>query len=157
MTDLHSTEQTLQEGGGAERGDLRRERDHDQVVEAQLIEQPRLFIEGGQIRRAVIRVEHAARMWLEGDQHAGGTGLAGTANQRLQKSLMTTVNTVEGADRGVARSEGAPCGKAERDRRHTEKTARGWIRRVASASPHATNSPSGPSSRYRPPVTSGAR
>src|SRR5438876_3719388 len=154
--DFHSTERPLHEGGGTGRGDLRREANHDHVAEAHLVEQPGLFIEGGEIRRAVIRVEHAARMWLEGDEHAGGTGRAGTGDERLQQRLVATVNAVEGADRRVARSECAGRGKAEGDRRHAEKTARGWIRRVASASPHATNSPSGPSSRYRPGVVSGA-
>ena len=144
---FHSTEQALHEGGGTERGDLRREGNHDHVVKAQLVEQPRLFIEGGEVRRAVIRIEHAARMWLESDQHAGGTGLAGTADERLQQSLMATVNAVKGADRGVAWSEGAWRRKAEGDRCHAEKTARGWIRRVASASPQAISSPFGPSSR----------
>src|SRR2546430_6561980 len=96
---------------------------------------------------AGVRLGPAVGVWREGDRPAGGAGLAGTADERLQQSLMATVNAVEGADRGVDRSEGAWRRKAEGDRCHAEKTARGWIRRVASASPQATNSPFGPSSR----------
>src|SRR5256885_9658333 len=80
--DFHSTEQPLHEGGGTERGDLRRKGNHDHVVETELVEQPGFFVEGGEIRRAVIRVEHAPRMWLEGGQDAGGTGLPGGPHPR---------------------------------------------------------------------------
>ena len=67
--------------------------------------------------------------------------------EQITTGLVTTMNAVKGADRGVARSECAGRGESKVDGRHAEKTARGWIRRVASASPHATSSPSGPSSR----------
>src|SRR2546429_875522 len=141
MADFHSTEQPLHEGGGTERGDLRREGNHDHVVETELVEQPGFFVEGGEIRRTVIRVEHAPRMWLEGDQHAGGTGLAGAADQRLQQSLMAAVNAIEGADRGVARGESARGGEGEGGGRHNRKTARGWVPPGAAAPPPAAQPP----------------
>src|SRR2546427_12283222 len=99
------------------------------------------------MRGAGVGAEHAGRGGREGDHHGGAPAPAGPADERLQQSLVATVNAVKGADRRVARSEHAGRGKAEGDGRHAEKTARGWIRRVASASPHATNSPSGPSNR----------
>src|SRR5207302_10904795 len=91
---FYSAQQPLHEGCRTERGDLRREGDHHHVVEAELVEQPDFFVESGEIRGAVIRVEHAARMWLERDQHAGGAGRAGTADERLQQSPVAAVNKI---------------------------------------------------------------
>src|SRR5207253_6478300 len=146
-TELDAAQQPLQDGRRAQRGDLWGERDHQQVVEAQLTEQPGLFIEGGEVRRAMVRVEHAARVWLEGDQDAGGAGCAGAGDQRLQQGEVAPMDAVKAADGGVAGAEGPRRWKAEADRGHHAKTARGWIRRVASASPQASRSPSGPSNR----------
>src|ERR1700694_2425982 len=146
-TDFDATQEPLHERCRAQGGDLRRERDHDDVVEAELIQQPGLLLESREKWRAMVRVDHAPRMRLERDQHTGGTGGVGAGDERLQQGLVAAVDAVEAADRRMAWPERAGSGKAEANRRHPVKTARGWIRRVASASPQASSSPSGPMSR----------
>src|SRR2546421_7538977 len=104
----------------------------------------------------MVGVEHTAWVWLEGDQDAGGPGCAGAGDQRLQQGEVAPMDAVKAADGGVAGAEGPGRWKTEADRGHHAKTARGWIRRVASASPQASRSPSGPSNRYRPAAALGA-
>src|ERR1700674_853037 len=146
-TQFDAAQEPLHERRGAQGGDLPREGDHDHVVQAELIQQPGLLLERREEWRAMIRVDHAPRMGLERDQHAGGTGRARTGDEWLQQSMVAAVDAVKAADRRMARPERAGGGKAEGDRRHPMKTARGWICRVASASPQASSSPSGPRSR----------
>src|SRR5207253_10235362 len=155
-TEFHSTQQPLHERRRAQGGDLRRERDDDDMVEAELIQQPGLFLEGGEVWRAMIGVDHAARMGLEGDQHAGGAGRPGTGDERLQQGLVAAVNAIKAADRRVARPEHAGARKAEGDRRHLVNTARGWLWRATSAPPHAKRAPPGPRGRDRPDAALGA-
>jgi len=145
--ELDATDQPLHECRCAQRRDLRRKGDHHQMVQAELIQQPRLFVERGEIRRAMIRIEHTPRMRFEGDHDAGDARRSGTGDERLQKGEVATMNAVKGSDGRVARADRFRCGKADADRRHPANTARGWIRRVASASPQASKSPSGPSKR----------
>src|SRR5437870_334264 len=97
----------------------------DEVIPAELFgrrphltEQPGLFIEGGEIRRAMVRVEHAAWVWLEGDQDAGGTGCAGAGDQRLQQGEVAPMDAVKAADGGVAGAERPGRWKTEADRGH---------------------------------------
>src|SRR3981081_2751737 len=87
LVDLDSAQDPLHERRRAQGGDLRREWDHDQVVEAELVEYPGLFIEGGEIRGAMIRVQHASRMRLVGDEHADGSRLASARNHGLEQRL----------------------------------------------------------------------
>ena len=126
--ELHPAQQPLHERRRAQGGQLRREGDHHQVVQAELFQEPGLFIEGGEIGRAMVRVEHAPRVRFEGHQDTGGARLLGPGDQGLQQRQVTPMDAIEGPHGGVGRPQQPRCGEAETDRGHEEKTARGCRR-----------------------------
>ena len=125
---LHPAQQPLHEGRRTQGGELRGEGKNHQVVQADLSQQPGFFVEGGQVRGAMIRIEHTPRVRLERHEDAGGARGLRVGDQRPQQRQVTAMDTVEGTHGGVCGAEEAWCWKAEADRRHDGKTARGCKR-----------------------------
>ena len=95
------------------------------MVEAELIEQPGFLLERREVRGAIFRVQHASRMRLVGDHHAGGARLTSAGNQGLEQRLVPAMHTVEGAHGQMTGSQEPRWWEAEADLRHEGKTARG--------------------------------
>ena len=83
MSQLHAPGQSLHKGRRGQRRHLCRERDHDDLLDAELIQQPDLLLEGGQIGRTVIWIEQAARVRLECHQDTGDAVAACPGDQGL--------------------------------------------------------------------------
>jgi hypothetical protein len=77
-----------------------RERDDEQVLDAELLDRLLFLAEGLEAARRAIGAEDRQRVRLEGDRDGGLPGLFRAADDRLEDAAVPEVHPVEVADRG---------------------------------------------------------
>ena len=130
------------------------ESEHDGVLHARRLEQRQLLLQRGDRLRAVGRVQHAARMWLESDESGSGARLRSGRDCAADDVGMAEMHAVEAADGDGDRTDVA-------DRQPEvclqDNTFSGTkVRRSGSVWPSAISLPPASCARSRPGPGSGS-
>src|SRR5205823_5038368 len=96
--ELHHRAQAPDELVRGERGQATVEPQHDGVLDAGRLDQRQLLLECGDGLGAVRRIQHAARVRLEGDQGGRGTAFSGRRDGALEHVKVAHMHAVVAAD-----------------------------------------------------------
>src|SRR5262249_32705928 len=90
--------QTLNEVTSPQRGERRRERQHDDVLDAAVDQPLALFTVGGDVRWRGRRLDYLDRVGTEGDDEAGQPLARAALDEPAENVAVAAMDAVEGAD-----------------------------------------------------------